>query len=140
MTDDHGSTLPLTAFFCALALTVVLLVAGATSLYLERKRLFTVADGAALAAAETFRLTDVPHGPVTPSAPLRSDRVDSVVRELLRHSAPMSLPGLRVVRAEAIGGSASVTLSAWWRPPIVSPILGRGIRIEVTSVARSVFH
>jgi hypothetical protein len=32
-----------------------------------------------------------------------------------------------------------VTLSATWRPPVVSLLVPAGIRIEVTSVARSVF-
>ncbi|MDO9591011.1 MAG: pilus assembly protein TadG-related protein, partial [Microcella sp.] len=52
--DDRGSILPLIAGFGALALAVVLLVSAATSLYLDRTRLFTLADGAALAAAESF--------------------------------------------------------------------------------------
>ncbi len=37
----------------------MLVVVSATTLYLERKRLFTVADGAALAAAEAWRLDTV---------------------------------------------------------------------------------
>lgn len=48
---DDGSTLILTVFFAGLTLTVILLVVATTSLYLERKRLFTVADGAVLAGA-----------------------------------------------------------------------------------------
>ena len=47
---DEGSTLPLVIFFGFLGLLVVLLVTAATSLYLEKKRLFTLADGAALVA------------------------------------------------------------------------------------------
>ena len=64
--DEDGSILPLICFYSALALLVTLLVASATSLYLERKRLFTLADGAALVGAESFDLSDVsvtPHGP-----------------------------------------------------------------------------
>jgi hypothetical protein len=37
------------------------------------------------------------------------------------------------------GRSATVTLSALWRPPIVSLLVPEGIPIEVTAVARSVF-
>ena len=57
--DDGGSTLLLTIFYCFLGLSIVVVVALATTLYLERKRLFTVADGAALAAAEAWRLETV---------------------------------------------------------------------------------
>ena len=40
--DERGSILPLVAGFGAVCLALVLVVASATSLYLERKRLFTV--------------------------------------------------------------------------------------------------
>ena len=45
---EDGSTLLLTIFYAALALVLILLVVAATSLYLERKRLYTLADGASL--------------------------------------------------------------------------------------------
>ena len=54
--DDTGSTLPLVIFYGFLALALVLIVAAASSLYLERKRLFTLADDAALVGAESFDL------------------------------------------------------------------------------------
>ncbi|MCC6269748.1 MAG: hypothetical protein IT190_00550, partial [Microbacteriaceae bacterium] len=57
--DDRGSMLPLTIFYGFLSTVLILLVVAATSLYLERKRLFTLADGAALVAAEAFELDDV---------------------------------------------------------------------------------
>ena len=37
------------------------------------------------------------------------------------------------------GTSANVTLSAYWRPPVLSLLVPEGLRIEVTAVARSVF-
>ena len=45
------------------------MAAGATALHLERLRLLTIADGAALAAAESFRVADarVSGGTVVPS-------------------------------------------------------------------------
>ncbi|MEO5920555.1 MAG: pilus assembly protein TadG-related protein, partial [Pseudolysinimonas sp.] len=68
--DEHGSTLPLICFYGALALLVTLIVASATSLYLERKRLFTLADGAALVGAESFELDEVAMTPDGPRATL----------------------------------------------------------------------
>ncbi|MDQ1606126.1 MAG: hypothetical protein QOJ18_493, partial [Microbacteriaceae bacterium] len=38
------------------------------------------------------------------------------------------------------GRSATVELSAYWRPPILSLLVPDGIRIDVTGVARSVFY
>ena len=57
--DERGSTLPLTIFYGFMSLVLILLVVAATSLYLERKRLFVLADGAALVGAEAFALDDV---------------------------------------------------------------------------------
>lgn len=51
---ERGSTLLVTIFYGVLALALILTVTLATSLYLERKRLFTLADAAALAGAEAF--------------------------------------------------------------------------------------
>ena len=139
---DEGSILPLTIFFGFLSLVLVLMVVAATSLYLERKRLFTVADGAALVGAEAFELNQVTaasDGSLVVN--LDSDDVAVAVDDYLE-SAPMNdFDGLKVVRAmSADGRSATVELRAFWRPPVLSMIAPDGIAIEVTSVARSVFN
>ena len=74
--DDTGSTLPLVLFYAALAIGLILVVVAASSLYLERKQLFTLADGAALVGAESFDLDDVSvtaEGALRPT--LRADEV-----------------------------------------------------------------
>ncbi len=137
--DDDGSTMPLTIFFGALCLAVILLVVSATSLYLERKRLFTLADGAALAGAEAFGLDVVSltargYRP-TLSTPDVANAVDAYLQQ-----APNGFDALRVERAETVDGrSATVSLSAHWRPPVLSVLMPDGLRLEVTAVARSVF-
>jgi uncharacterized membrane protein len=131
--SDEGSTLLLTIFYAGLALLVVLIVVAASSLYLERSRLFTLADGASLAGAESFGLADV-------------DFVDSAVEVAVDENianAPTaaSFEGLTVVRATTRDGrSATVTLSAAWKPAALSLIVPGGFPIEVTSNARSVFR
>ena len=138
--DDDGSILPLTIFFGFLALVLVLLVVAATSLYLERKRLFTLADGAALVGAEAFPLdrVAVADGRVRPT--LRSADVASAVSDYLDDNPVQEFESLAVERAESTDGrSATVGLSAYWRPPLVTLLVPEGIRIEVTAVARSVF-
>jgi uncharacterized membrane protein len=137
--EERGSMLPLTIFFAALSLVLVLLVVAATSLYLERKRLFTLADGAALVGAESFDLDDVAITPDGPQIVLSSDAVTDAVTEYLASNV---LPSLNEVALEhagtSDGSSATVELSAHWRPPIVSLLVPSGIRLEVKSVARSV--
>jgi uncharacterized membrane protein len=135
---EDGSILPLVAAFAALALALILVVAGASSLYLERKRLYTVADAAALAAAQSFPLDSVqvdPDGSVRPV--LTTPGVQQSVHDYLT-DLPGVLEGLAVDEAASPDGtSARVRLSAVWRPPLASPLLPEGIRISVLSVART---
>jgi uncharacterized membrane protein len=132
--DDRGSILPLVAGFGALCLALVLLVMSATSLYLERKRLFSVADAAALAGAEGYGAE-----PGTTGPHLTSDAVAAAVEQYLA-SAPTGFEGLRVEDASAVDAtSATVTLSAIWRPPILSVFVPDGIRIDVTTVGRTIY-
>lgn len=133
--DDEGSILPLIAGFGAVCLALVLVVTAATSLYLERKRLFTVADSAVLAAAEAFDTDDAPSGPA-----LSSDRVEAAVAEYLTSAPPPGFELLRIEHAGAVDAtSATVTLSAVWHPPVVSVFVPDGIRIQVTTTGRTVF-
>ena len=82
--DEDGSTLLLTIFYGFLALVLILLVVAATSLYLERKRLFSLADGAALVGAEAFALDAVALTPQGPRPTLHSADVADAVDEYLR--------------------------------------------------------
>jgi uncharacterized membrane protein len=138
--DDTGSTLLLTIFYGAMALVVVLLVVAATSLYLERKRLFTLADGAALVGAEAFELDDVSITAGAPRVTLDSASVATSVEEYVSSNRLASVEDLKIEDASSSDGtSASVTLSGYWRPPVLTLLIPEGLRIEVTAVARSVF-
>jgi hypothetical protein len=137
---DEGSLLPLTIFYGFLSAVLVLLVVAATSLYLERKRLFTLADGAALVGAEAFALDDVSITRGGPRPELRSEDVAAAVRGYLRTAAGARFESLRLESAgTADGRSATVELSAYWRPPVLSALVPEGIRLDVTAVGRSVF-
>lgn len=126
---------PLVAGLAALCLALVLVVVSATSLYLERKRLLTLADTAALSAAEAFDLDAAVGGPS-----LTDEAVASAVGRHLG-AAPEDFDGLRVEDARAVDAtSATVTLSAVWRPPVVSVFVPEGIRISVTAIGRTVFY
>lgn len=141
LADDEGSTLPLIAAFTALALTVVLVVTAASSLYLERKRLLTVADGAALAAAESFDLDDVTvtDGGVRPA--LTDDEVAASAQDYLAAlpESPRDRPEL-IDATSPDGRSAEIALVGVWHPPLVSALLPDGVTVEVSATARSVFQ
>ena len=138
--SEEGSTLPLVIFFGFLCIALVLMVAAATSLYLERKRLFTVADGAALAGAEAYDLDAIAAGPTGPHPTLESADVAAAVAAYL-DASPDRFESLAIEHAAAVDDtSATVTLSAYWRPPVLSLLAPDGFRIEVTAVGRTVFY
>ena len=140
MSRDDGSTLPLTIFYGFLAIVLVLLVVAATSLYLERKRLFTLADGAALVGSEAFALDDVRETAAGYRPTLKSADVSAAVAAYLSTTPTADFTGLHLERADSADGrSATVQLSAYWKPPVLSLLAPDGLRIEVTAVARSVF-
>jgi uncharacterized membrane protein len=138
--NDEGSTLLLTIFYAALCLALILIVVAATSLYLERKRLYTLADGASLVGAEAFSLDAASRTPTGVHPNLTSAQVASSVRTYLADNPSDSFTDLNVIRAVSVDGrSATVELSCFWAPPILTVFVPKGIRIEVTSIARSVF-
>ena len=138
---EEGSILPLLAGFFAVALALVLLVAAASSLYLERKRLLSIADSAALAAAESFPLDSVTlqGGEVAPL--LQDAEVLSVARQHLAALPESTVEALVLEDAETSDGrSATVVLSGMWRPPILSAFVPAELRIEVAATARTEFR
>ncbi|PFG31596.1 pilus assembly protein TadG-related protein [Paramicrobacterium agarici] len=138
--DDEGSTLILTIFYGALSLLLILIVAAATSLYLERRQLFAIADAASLVGAEAFSLAEVTTEGGAPELSLAPDDVDDAVTAFLEDPAFDDVEGLTIERATSLDGvSATVTVSSWWRPPVLTLFVPEGIRVEATSVARSVF-
>ncbi|GAA3871726.1 hypothetical protein GCM10022381_13500 [Leifsonia kafniensis] len=138
--NDAGSTLLLTIFYGFLATVLILTCVAATSLYLERKRLFTLADGAALAGAEAFDLDDVTAEAGLLRARLDSVRVEAAAEQYLAATPHNGLDELTLVSAaSADGRSATVSLRSTWRPPVLALMLPAGIPIDVTAVARSVF-
>lgn len=140
MRKEDGSILPLVCGFGALALALILVVAAATSLYLERKRLFTLADGAALVGAESFDLADVSVTAHGPRVELEPAQVRSAVRSYLAGNPIGEFESLRLEEATTPDGrSARVTVSAIWRPPVVTVFVPEGMRIDATAVSRTVF-
>jgi uncharacterized membrane protein len=138
--EEGGSTLLLTIGYAVLGLAIVLVVVSATTLYLERKRLFSLADGAALAAAEAWQLDAVRIEGDRLAIDLDDAEVRSAAADYLAVAAS-DLDDVRLVRAASDDGrSATVTLSSVWRAPIHTDLVPVEVPIEVTVTARSVFH
>ena len=137
---DTGSTLLLTIFYCFLGLSIVLVVVSATTLYLERKRLFTIADGAALAAAEAWSLETVRLEGDRLDIELDSADVRAAAADYLAATAT-ELDDVELVRAASVDGrTATVTLRSTWEAPLHTELVPLSVPIEVTVTARSVFH
>lgn len=126
--------------YVLLALLVTTAVMAASSLYLEHKKLLSAADGASVAAADSYTLGQVETGAGSPSAVLNGGRVRSVAADYLsRNGAFARFDGLAVgpETGSPDGSTAVVVLSAEVHPPIVNFLIPDGIRIEATSTARS---
>lgn len=138
--EEDGSTLLLAIFYGILGLAIILVVASATTLYLERKRLFSLADGAALAAAEAWSLDQVTLDGDEFTLALDSAAVHDAAVAYLTES-PTDLDGVQLVRAASDDArSATVTLRSMWRAPLHTEFVPLEVPIEVTVTARSVFH
>ena len=137
--DEEGSSLILIIFAGLIGLAVILGTVAATSLYIERKRLFTVADGAALAAAEAFNLDDVQLINGRASITLTNTAVRSETDHYLQLIPATESKGISVLFAVTNDGrSATVSLQKTWHPPVVSIFMPEGIVLDVTSTARTV--
>lgn len=138
---EEGSILPLIFGFFAVALALVLVATAATSLYLDRSRLYTLADGAALAAAASLAL-EVAAADATGSAAnpdgeaLRAAASDYLSTAAAGRRIPVSL----VVAYSPDGRTARVRLASTWRPPLVSAFVPRGVPLEVEGAARPLFR
>ena len=135
--DDRGSVLLLIIGMTALALALVVAGMDATSLYLERKRLFTIADGAALVAAQSFDASLA----LTEGRPrLSDDSVTRVATDYLRHLSPDAHHSATLGVAQTPDAkTAVVQMRSVWHPPIISVFLPNGLELSVTARARTVY-
>jgi hypothetical protein len=126
--------------YVLLALLLTTVVMAASAVYLEHKKLLSAADGASVAAADSYTLGEVDNSSGTPSAVLDGGRVRNVTLDYLnRNGAFARFHSLEVAPATGSpdGATAVVTLSAAVHPPIVNFLIPEGIRIQATSTARS---
>ncbi|MET4061145.1 hypothetical protein ABIB35_002710 [Arthrobacter sp. UYP6] len=126
--------------YVLVSLLVVSVVMGASALYLGHKKLLSAADGAALAAADTFSLGPAPVSGAGPEAVLAPAAVQAEVnRYLAQTNAADRLPGLAVDSETGTmdGRTAKVVLTGVVHPPLVNFLVPDGIPITVVSEARA---
>ena len=139
-TSEDGLITVMIIGYVALALLVATVVMGISSVYLEHKRLLSLADGASLAAADSYTLGEVATQGGSPSAVLNPARVRSVAADFVARSpASARFGALAVAGATGTpdGSTAVVVLTAAVHPPVVNFLVPDGILIEATSTARS---
>ena len=136
---DAGQITVLILGYVVLALLLATVVMAASSMYLEHKKLLSLADGAALAAADSFLVGDLQDGRI-PAVSLMDDRVLAAAGSYLgKSNAFDSHDRLEVgegTRSEP-GGTAVVVLKAVAHPPVISFLVPDGIVIEARATARS---
>lgn len=137
--DEEGSSLILIIFAGLIGLVVIIGTVAATSLYIERKRLFTVADGAALVSAEAFKLDDVQVIDGQAHIALSDSAVMEQASHYLSIIPEQDSRGVQIVSARTPDGvSSEVVLRKTWHPPVVSMLMPSGIDITVSAIARTV--
>ncbi|MCC3296799.1 pilus assembly protein TadG-related protein [Arthrobacter caoxuetaonis] len=128
--------------YVLLALLVITVVAGASSVYLGHKKLLSAADGAALAAADTFSLSQVQgtEPGTAPAAQLESGAVTAAVQQYLADSrAGERITALQISPETGTpdARTARVVLLGAVHPPIVNFLVPDGIPIRAESDARA---
>jgi len=138
--SEDGQMMVMILGYVTLALLVTTVVIGISSVYLEHKRLLSLADGASLAAADSYTLGEVATQGGAPSATLNPARVRNAAADFISRSpAAQRFDGLAVTGSTGSpdGATAVVVLTAAVHPPVVNFLVPDGIRIEATSTARS---
>ncbi|GAA2101587.1 MULTISPECIES: pilus assembly protein TadG-related protein [Brevibacterium] len=131
--SDDGSITPLAVGFATIALALILLAALVTDVWLAHRKLFALADSAALAAAESFD----PVPGEQPAILLTDDGVTAAARAYIEAvGMPEGLWPLRVEGASPDGRSAEVTLTVAYSPALLSPFADSVTTLEARALVR----
>lgn len=136
---ENGQMMVVTIGYVVVALLLATVVAAASAVYIEHKKLLSLADGASVAAADSYSLGQV-GGAEKPSAVLSSERVRSVTGSYLSQNSAYSRFDQLAVGLDTgspDNATAEVVLRAVAHPPVVGFLLAEGVPIEARSTARS---
>jgi uncharacterized membrane protein len=127
--SDTGSVLLLTLAYAVVALLLVTVVAGASSVHVQRKQLLAVADAAALDAADAADrpgyYAALEAGATLSAVPLTDATVRRAAADTVAVSPAAHRSGARPAPGTGTpdGVTAVVVLTGRARLPIVSPVL-----------------
>lgn len=140
--DEHesGQISVMIIGYILLSLLVVAVVTAVSAVYIEHKKLLSVADGAALTAADTFGVSNIHSGEGEPAPALDDASVASAAAAYLDRSGAVSR--FNDLDLDPATGSpdprtARVVLSAVVHPPIVNFLVPAGIPIAAAAEARA---
>jgi uncharacterized membrane protein len=137
---DEGSVLILTIGFALLAMVFVGVVVDASKLFLTRRALASVADGAAQAGAQDVDLAAVYRSGPGAALPLSPARAAAAVQaDLTQAARSTGMTDLHLVNVTVRGPDVQVTVSARAVLPFTALVTGssNGVVITVTASARS---
>jgi hypothetical protein len=143
--DDSGQVLLLILVYCLITVSLVGVVASASAVHLERKRLLSLADAAALDAADALDSDAFYRRGTSPGdgVPLTDASVRASVREYVELAgARERFEDFAVASSTGTsdGRTAEVTLVARARPPLLTaavPAFTHGVPLVVTARART---
>lgn len=130
---DDGSITPLAIGFATIALALILLAALITDVWLAQRKLFALADSAALASAESFDAAPTSE----PGILLTDDGVTEAARHYLSAvEVPAGYSDLTVSGRSPDSLSAEVSLRTAYVPALLSPFASSWIELEATATVR----
>lgn len=137
---EDGQVTVLIIGYILVSLLVISVMLAASAVYIEHKKLLSLADGAAVTAADSYGLGEVRTDTENPAPSLDSGAVrDSAGRYLQRTNAAARFSTLALDPGTGAPDSrtARVVLTAVVHPPVVSFLLPDGVSITAVADARS---
>ena len=136
---DRGTVLLLTLGYAALGLALVLAGIDASAVFLARRALSSLADGAAVAGAQGADERGLYRGELGDTLPLDPTAVAQAVSDYVAaRDAATSYPGLAIAEAGTDGTTVTVTLAEDKPLPFLGPLGELGVvHLVVTARARA---
>lgn len=135
--SERGSITPLAIIYAVIALAAALLLFAAADLYLERKQLYTHADAAALAAANTFELSEVAAEDGTPRIQLdQAEATEAAEAYLAVHGSSE----LMLVNVTVDEDRVTIYVEGRWQAQIGGMFFPMSVPLGVEVSARALFQ
>lgn len=135
--DERGSITPLAIIYAVIALAAGLLLFAAADLYLAQKQLYTQADAAALAAANSFAIEDIAVAGGDPQ--IRLDHEDALAAAQ-NHLAAHGDDEITITQIAVTGEEVALTVGGQWRAEMGGLFFPTSVPLEVQVTARAQFE